>query len=69
MEGDTYITSSMKWAALKGVEDNIAPYAHDSPVVAQLRAAMRADHMNNRVTLEKSIQSPLDIMQHLLDPR
>jgi hypothetical protein len=69
MEGEHYVMSSSLWPALKGVEDVLAPHAGDSPPIAQLRHLMNLDHTRNRVTLASSIQQPLHVFMHLLDPR
>jgi hypothetical protein len=69
MEGDQYVSASLVLPALKDIEDTLAPKAGDSPVIAQLRAAMLQDHTLNRLTLAQTLQSKLIVLQHLLDPR
>lgn len=69
MEGDQYVSSSLVLPALKDIEDTLAPNPRDSPVIAQLRAAMLDDHKLNRLTLSKALQSTLIVLQTLLDPR
>ena len=69
MEGEKYILSSSYWVALSTIEAVLAPNPADSPLVAALRAGMSRDHFGKRVTLEQSVQNPLHVMMHLLDPR
>ena len=69
MEGEKYILSSSYWGALHEIESALQPQAADSPTLTSLRAAMYHDHFTNRVTLNTSIESPLHVLMHLLDPR
>ena len=69
MEGDKYILFSGYWGALHEIESALQPQAADSPTLTSLRAAMYHDHFTNRVTLNTSIESPLHVLMHLLDPR
>jgi hypothetical protein len=69
MEGEKYILSSSYWGALSEIESPLQPQAADSPTLTSLRAAMYHDHFTNRVTLNTSIESPLHVLMHLLDPR
>lgn len=69
MEGEKYVLSSTLWTALKSVESELSPHLGDSVIIARLRAVMLQDHNTNRVTLIKSLQNPLHVLMHLLDPR
>jgi hypothetical protein len=69
MEGENYILSSSYWGAVRQIEEAIKPHVGDSQELASVRAAMFADHFNNRVTLEQSTSAPLHVLMHLLDPR
>jgi hypothetical protein len=69
IEGEKYTLSSCYWGALHEIENVLRPQPPDSPTLASLRAAMYQDHFTNRVTLSTSIESPLHVLMHLLDPR
>lgn len=69
MEGEDQVLSCRLWLALRNVEAVFAPDASDSSAIADLRAAMYADHFTNRVTLNKSVTTPLHVLMHLLDHR
>lgn len=69
MEGETYVLSSSIWISLARIEKTLASNPADSPKVAVFRRAMRADHMNNRITLESALTNKVLVLMHLLDHR
>jgi len=69
MEGESSIHSSSVWIALCEIEKVISLHPADNPSVAAVRAAMLSDHSRKRVTLQQSLQNPLDVLMHLLDHR
>jgi hypothetical protein len=69
MEGESYVLSSTAWWALGKIETILSPKVADSAEMAAMRLAMYNDHMNKRVTLSQSLQTPLHVLMHLLDHR
>ena len=69
MEGESYVLSSTAWWALGKIETILSPKVADSAEMASMRLAMYNDHMNKRVTLSQSLQTPLHVLMHLLDHR
>jgi hypothetical protein len=69
MEGENCVLSSSYWLALRRIENVLEPVPGESADVAAVRAAMRHDHFNNRITLAKSLQDPLHCLMHFLDHR
>ena len=69
MEGENYILSSSYWGALHEIEVALQRHIDDSPTLLSLRMAMFNDHFSRRVTLDQSVENPLHVLMHLLDPR
>ena len=69
MEGENYILSSRYWGALRDIERALQPHIGDSATISSLRSQMYTDHFANRVTLDQSVENPLHVFMHLLDPR
>jgi hypothetical protein len=69
VEGEDYCLSSSVWGALSKIESVLAPHERDSIHTAAVKSAMRNDHFQHRVTLEKSTRNPVQIIMHVLDHR